>query len=383
VLKVLHVIPSVAPSEGGPSYAVFAFARAAKMAGAETLIVTTGNDESDHDIECLCFQRNSEAYKISFSLRRWLDRHVGEFDLVHIHALFSFSSRAAAHAAQKHGVPYVIRPLGVLNRWGLGHRRRFLKKFWLRFIELPILKSAAAIHYTSQAELDEAAQIGESIAQLPSFITPIPVLPGTSAWGGFSEDEFLRKYPETRGKQIVLFLARLDRKKGVDVLLQSFPEIKRKHADAVLVIAGSGQQIFGDELRRQAQSLEIANEIIWPGFLSGGEKAAALAAATIYVLPSYSENFGIAAAEALAAGVPTVLSDQVAISQEAAAANAAMVVRPEPAEIARAIGELLDNSSTREELRRNAKLFAQRAFSPERVSEQLVAEYRKILNRGQ
>ena len=165
VLKVLHVIPSVSRSEGGPSYAVFAFAQAAKTAGMETLVVTTGNDEPDRDngIECVCFRRDFQPYKVSFALGRWLDRHVREFDLVHIHALFSFSSRAAALAAQKHGVPYVIRPLGVLNRWGLANRRRFLKQIWLRFIETPILEKAAAIHYTTQAERDEAGSISRKL----------------------------------------------------------------------------------------------------------------------------------------------------------------------------------------------------------------------------
>ena len=155
---------------------MFAFANAGRSAGAETLVVTTGDNEpGTKETAVRCFRRNFQPYKISFSLRRWLNRHVREFDLVHIHALFSFSSWAAAHAAQKQNVPYVIRPLGVLNRWGLTNRRRFLKQFWLRFIEAPALERAAAIHYTSQAERDQAAMISEQIARLPWFMIPIPV----------------------------------------------------------------------------------------------------------------------------------------------------------------------------------------------------------------
>ena len=379
VLKVLHVIPSVSRSEGGPSYAVFAFAQAAKTAGMETLVVTTGDDDPDRDqgIECVCFRRDFQPYKISFALGRWLDRHVREFDLVHVHALFSFSSRAAALAAQKRGVPYVIRPLGVLNRWGLANRKRFLKQIWLRFIETPILEKAAAIHYTTQAERDEAGSISEKIAQLPSFIIPIPV--PTSA--RVAPDRFVGSFPNAAGKKIVLFLARLDEKKGLEVLLKAFAEVKSEHRDSVLVVAGNGQRKFVEQLHRQAEDLGIAEDIIWTGFLSGSEKVAAFSTATVYVLPSHSENFGIAAAEAMASGVPTILSDQVAIAQEAAAAEAAVVVRPESTGIARAIKELLENSSRRDELGRNGKVFAERSFSPQRVSEQLVSEYRKILNR--
>ena len=127
----------------------------------ETLIVTTGHEEESdlskfHGVNCIFFRRNFLPYKISFSLRRWLTRHVSEFDLVHIHALFSFSSWAAASAARKHQVPYVVRPLGVLNRWGLANRRPLLKRIWLRFIEIPLLRRAAAIHYTAESEREEA-----------------------------------------------------------------------------------------------------------------------------------------------------------------------------------------------------------------------------------
>lgn len=379
-LRILHVIPSISQAEGGPSYAVFAFARAAGVAGAETVIVATGDNSSQTgDCTCLCFARNLEPYKISFSLRRWLDRHVHEFDLVHIHALFSFSSWAAARAAQKQNVPYVVRPLGVLNRWGLANRRRFLKQVWLRWIESPILERAAAIHYTSEAERDEAAKVGQHVAELPSFIVPIPISLRKSEASSPMSETFLQNYPKAKNKKIILFLARLDKKKGLDVLIRAFAEVKCEQNDAILMIAGSGAGAFVADLHRQAERLGVADDIIWTGFLSGSQKVAAFSAATIYVLPSYSENFGIAAAEALAFGVPTVLSDQVAIARDAAAANAAVVARPDAMEIAAAIRQLLKDSGRREELGRNAKLFAEGSYSMEQISAQLVSEYRKIL----
>jgi glycosyltransferase involved in cell wall biosynthesis len=287
-------------------------------------------------------------------------------------------------------VPYVIRPLGVLNRWGLTNRRRLLKQVWLRFVEGPILERAAAIHYTSDSERDEAALIGGEIAQLRSFVIPIPVGGSLGASDAALRQSisrevgdsvlFLQSYPKAREKKIVLFLARLDEKKGLDLLLQAFADVRHEHGDSVLVIAGDGQRQFVERLHRQAEDLGIANDIIWTGFLSGPQKAAAFSAAQVYVLPSYSENFGIAAAEALTFGVPTVLSDQVAIAGDAAAAGASIMVRPNATEIARAIKQLLKDPPARETLSRNGKQFAQRSFSTERVSEQLVSEYRKILN---
>src|SRR6266480_579257 len=117
-------------------------------------------------------------YKISFGLTRWLRANITQFDLVHVHALFSFSSTAAARIAHKKNVPYIVRPLGVLNRWGMGNRRRIPKLISFRFVELPILLKAAAIHYTSEAERDEAALLDARLAEHESAVIPLPVALG-------------------------------------------------------------------------------------------------------------------------------------------------------------------------------------------------------------
>ena len=379
-LKVLHVIPSVSRSEGGPSYAVKAFAAAVKPAGVETMIVATADAAQFHSSDqnenggCMLFRRNVEPYKISFSLRRWLKTHVKEFDLLHIHSLFSFSSRAAAAAASKKGVPYIIRPLGVLNQWGLSNRRPLLKKIWLSVIEIPLLRRAAAVHYTTESEREEAKIVDDEIARLKSFVVPIPVATRTTV---ASPQDFLRSFPALSGKKLVLFLARLDEKKGLDLLLEAFASVK--NPDAHLVIAGDGRTQFVAALHQKANSLGLSENVTWTGFLNEPQKAAAFSAATIFVLPSYSENFGIAAAEALAAGVPTILSDQVAIAHDVDLAKAAVVVPTRGQDLAAAIARLLSDAKARDELGRNGKLAAQRLFSPERVSDLLVSEYRKIL----
>ena len=390
-LKVLHVIPSVSLKHGGPSYAIKAYANALKSQGVETLVVTTDDDGDGVRFDVplgavikrdgnshIFFHCNIFAYKISFSLRRWLDRHVREFDMVHIHALFSFSSFAAARASRKRGVPYIVRPLGVLSRWGIKNRRPLLKRFWLRFIELPLLRSAAAIHYTTEAERDEANAIHPALAELPSFVVPIPVeLPINRGAAG----DFVRLFPKAGGKKLVLFLSRLDAKKGLDLLLQAFQEVKEVEPESLLVIAGSGEKRYTESLHRLAEQLRIAEDILWTGHLGPAEKSAAFAAATVFVLPSHSENFGIVAAEALAAGVPTVLSDQVAIARDLAAANAAVVVSRNPRELGAAIVQLLRNDQIRNELSKRGAAAALQFFSPQSTGRLLQSEYTRILER--
>ncbi|HKC63758.1 MAG TPA: glycosyltransferase, partial [Pyrinomonadaceae bacterium] len=131
-LKVLHVIPSVAPRYGGPSRAVVEMCHALKGCGVDTLISATnadgggrlnvkiGEPVSYKDVPAIFFPRWwSEAFKYSKPLACWLNAHVADFDLVHIHAVFSHACLAAAKACSKKGVPYVVRPLGTLDPWSL------------------------------------------------------------------------------------------------------------------------------------------------------------------------------------------------------------------------------------------------------------------------
>jgi glycosyltransferase involved in cell wall biosynthesis len=388
--RVLHVIPSVSEKHGGPSYAIKSVAKASHHAGIEVVIATT-NDDGDRarlkvplaqpierdGIIHFFFRRDLIPYKISFALTRWLNRYLGNFDVVHIHALFSFSSWAAARAAGRRGVPYIIRPLGVLNRWGLENRRPLLKRLSLRLIELPILRRAAAIHFTSRSERCEAASISREIALLPSFIIPIPVEQENNG-----HVEFIKKFPSMAGKKLILFLSRIDQKKGIELLLEAFAVVQRNEPNSLLVIAGDGESKYIDSLRAQAARLDISSNILWTGFLNPTDKSSAYAAASVFVLPSRSENFGIAAAEALAAGVPCVLSDQVAVSDYLKNNDSALIVPCDSSAIANALCELLSKPEMRARLSERGRQAAAERFSLQSVGESLVAEYNKILVRS-
>src|SRR5205807_1568625 len=129
---------------------------------------------SDRGYRVVSFRREFEPYKISLGLTRWLNANVKQFDLVHIHALFSFSSTVAARIAREKNVPYIVRPLGVLNPWGMQHRRWLPKLVSFRLVELPILLHSAAIHYTSGAERNEAARLNHKLAGHESVVIPLP-----------------------------------------------------------------------------------------------------------------------------------------------------------------------------------------------------------------
>ena len=388
-LRVLHVIPSVSPKHGGPSIALPLFTQALARHDVEVTVATTDDDgpggrldvplgqvvstpgQADH----IYFRKNTDFYKTSLGLARWLRWHVPDFDVVHIHALFSFSSFAAARAARRATVPYIVRPLGVLNQWGMENRRRFVKKWSLRMVELPILRHAAAIHYTAEAERREAALAHPEIASFPSAIIPIPI----EAAGRADTAPFYERFPHAAERKVILFLSRLDRKKGIELLLTAFEEIRRKIPEALLVIAGAGEESYVASLRRRAAELGGEESVIWAGFVEGKEKAALLAAATLFVLPSYSENFGVAAAEALAAGIPVLLSDKVAVAEEVRAADAGVVVECTSPAIADGLARLLNDAALRAKLGEKGRSFAQERYSSATVGRDLKRLYESVM----
>lgn len=382
VTRVLHVIPSIDLADGGPSVMVEMIARGLAQAGIEIHVATTVDGDGVEGggqrpvvrdgVTYWCFARQTRFYKFSWPLSRWLGENVARYQVVHIHALFSHAAVAASYWAKRRGVPYIVRPLGTLNRWGMENRRPWLKQLSFRMIERRIVESAALVHYTSEQECKEAALLG---ARTRPTVIPNPVREAGAAVG---RGQFRARHPELQGREMVLFLSRFDRKKGLDLLLPAFARVRERFASAALVLAGDGDRQLVEELRSAASGLGIAGDVFWPGFLKGEEKRAAFADADVFVLPSYSENFGIAVTEALAAGCPVVVSDQVAIHSDISAANAGLVVACDAGELASAICRVLGDRSASEVMGNNGKCLTQTQYSLNTVTTKLVNAYNSI-----
>ena len=215
-----------------------------------------------------------------------------------------------------------------------------------------------------------------ALGQIPSFVIPIPVDAPSSP---VSAQDFFQRFPVALGKQVILFMSRLDPKKNIEILLQAFVSIRRNHPTSLLVIAGDGEPHYVEALRRMADELAIASDVLWTGFLGSADKAAALAAAAVFVLPSYSENFGIAAAEALAAGVPCVLSDQVALTENLQQNISAIIVPCTAAAIAQAVSRLLSQLEERKQIGERGREAAAKYFSSKAVGKMLLRQYQSVL----
>jgi glycosyltransferase involved in cell wall biosynthesis len=342
--------------------------------GPEQLQVPYGVPVAQNGVTYWYFKRQTRFYTFSWPLSSWLARHVQEFDLVHIHALFSFAALPAALWANRRGVPYVVRPLGTLNEWGMKNRRPWLKRLSFTIIESRILKHAALVHYTSEEERIEAAKLNVTTT---SDVIP-NALPEQSLMHG--DGHFRSAHPELQDRRIILFLSRLDRKKGLDLLLAAFAKVHESLADTALVLAGIGAPEFMNQLKDQAYSLGITSHVLWPGFLAGAEKSAALGEADVFVLPSYSENFGIAVLEAMAAGSPVVVSDHVGFHHEITRAGAGMVVPCDATRIADALLQLLNDPARSRTMGLNGKHLAETDYSSEALTRRLIQAYNGIVN---
>ncbi len=482
-MKILHVIPSLSAVHGGPSRAMHLIEQALLGQGVEVEIATTDDDGSGRRVAIVSevvslpevnslptcgegwggdesfplpasptydfarasarsesesfrtsgggvnpqgwgvrryFPKRTEFYKVSPGFARWVFRHVRDYDLIHIHALFSFTSIAAAWAARWAGVPYVVRPLGTLNQYGVTKRRPWLKRLSLKLIEAPILRHAAAVHFTAEAEQREAEalgipmrgvviplgvevlspsrpppQVGEGIKGCPSLvgegIKGCPSLVGEDAtaknslptcgegWGGECLNPLWVQFPQLAGKRVVLFLSRLDAKKNLEGLLKAFGLLADEIPDLHLLVAGDGEPAYVAGLKKLAENLRLADRVTWAGHLDGELKASAFAAASVFALPSYSENFGIAAAEALLAGLPCVLGEGVAIAGEVAQAGAGVTVSPEPQSIAGGLATLLADERLRVDMAHKAAAFAREKYSVEAMGAELVRLYEGIV----
>src|SRR5438477_12874566 len=233
----------------------------------ESVHCQTRSEERENGYGIICFRREFEPYKVSFGLTRWLRKNVARFDLVHVHALFSFSSTMATRIARQHSVPYLVRPLGVLNRWGMENRRPILKRVSFRLVELPILLNSAAIHYTSNAERAEAASLDPHLAEHESVVIPLPV--ERVAQG--NAERFLDRYPKLRGYRIILILSRIHPMKGIELLLDAFAIVRNQRNEVALVIAGEGEEAYVRGLRARAKRFDHEHEhddVIWTGHLS-------------------------------------------------------------------------------------------------------------------
>jgi glycosyltransferase involved in cell wall biosynthesis len=389
-MRILQIIPSISLVYGGPSQMVLGLSAALAAQNIDVTIITT---DSNGDIGQLPLdvplnqpiQQNGyqiiyfrcypwRRYKFSFSLLQWLNENARQFDLAHLHALFSPVTTLAATIARYHHLPYIIRPCGMLDPADLQKKKR-LKQIYATLLERPNLAGAAAIHFTSKEEAKISERFGlGSTGKMPvprDLVIPLGVTAGL----------FPQKLRESQ-VPIILFMSRIEPKKGLDLLIPALENILGSGIEFHFVLAGSNPQNadYETQIKVQIHNSSLAKYTTITGFVSGDLKVELLTKADLFVLPSYYENFGIAVAEAMAAGVPVVISDRIHIAEDIQQAEAGWVGPLEVGAIANSIKSALLNPQERQRRGLNGKEYAKKHYNWEAIAQQTIDAYQQILS---
>ena len=264
-------------------------------------------------------------YSFSARLIPWLRANRSRFDAAIVNGIWQFHSFGAWRALHASSTPYVLFTHGMLDPW---FKKRYPLKHFKKWMYWPwaeyrVLRDARAVLFTTEEE---------RVLARSSFwlyrCNEVVVNYGTAKPKGVPElelREFFSRYPELRNKKLALFMGRIHPKKGCDLLIEAFAKVLGPHPQWHLVIAGPDQIGWQKELNRRAEQLGLASRATWTGMIGGSLKWGALRAAEVFVLPSHQENFGVVVAEALAAGLPPLLSNKVNIWREIEADGAGMV----------------------------------------------------------
>ncbi len=476
-LRLLHVVPTYLPAwrHGGPVAAVHGLCKALAARGHAVTVFTTdvhGAGTLDvpkavpvdlDGVEVWYFpvrfpRRLYRSPALGAALARQLvapvpgrgrtggdgaaghggGRPADGFDLVHLHSVFLWPTAAAARAAERAGVPYLVAPRGMLVADLLRRRGRRRKELWIRLVERRTLERAAALHVTSALEAAEIRRLGLAKAPIHVIENGVDLAPaedggipeaGAVPEGGASPEA--GGLPETGGFQegggpleatkplgaggppgagdppgagrprtgrrvtaggesaavsapvraalarrpLLLFLGRVSWKKGLDRLVAALAEVP----GATLAVAGNDEEGYRAHLERLAAGAGVAGRVLFLGPVHGAGKAALLRGADLMVLPSYSENFGNVVLEAMAAALPAVVTPEVGLAPVVAESGAGLVAEGDPPRLAAALRALLADPDRRRAMGERGAAEAARRFGWDTIAARMEEVYAEIL----
>jgi glycosyltransferase involved in cell wall biosynthesis len=387
-MKVLMLIPALGNVYGGPSKCIIELAEAIGSKGIQVDIVTTnanGNVNLDFPLNIWIQEKyyriqyfpylNFIDYKFTWSLTQWLFKHVKDYDLVHTNAIFSYPILPASWACQFHRVPYIMTPHGMLEPWALAYKA-WKKNFYFSLLEKPALQNASGIQMLASTEAQRVKQLGIN--------APLLLIPNGIHTHDFEElpsaEIFYRQFPETRNKTLILFLGRIDPKKGLDLLATAFAQVHNLFPTVHLIVAGQDNIGYLPTVKEYFSKASCLEAVTFTGMLTGETKYSALAAANIFVVPSYSEGFSMSVLEGMASALPCVITTGCNFP-EAEAAGAARVVDINANEIAIGLIEYLKNPKLAEETGGSARQLVFKDYTWEKIAAKTINNYQQILSK--
>jgi glycosyltransferase involved in cell wall biosynthesis len=357
-LRILQVVPSLVSETGGPSRSVPALGRALARIGHRVVLCTSNWANRGTAPHTSAPQCQDARYSVltfpaqnsllfpqlphSPKLVRFVSDHWKDFDIIHIFSLWNPVATFVLRSLRRRRATYCLSPLGMLDPIVL--RRNRWKKFpWRMLWERANIEGASLIHFTTGIEEEKAKASG---FQMQRTIV-VPHVVDLAAWSSLPGRAVLEeRFPQVRGREVILFAGRIDWVKNLDRLLEATRLARRSRPRAMLVCAGPDNTGYRQTLERQAREIGMQEHLLFTGMLQEDELRAAYARADCFALVSKKENFGQTAAEALASGIPVVLSEGVGVGRNWPVGGPVLRVAPEPTEISQALIRMLERSAS-------------------------------------
>lgn len=315
-MRVLHSIASIDPSYGGPANSLKGLMKALGRLGVAQAILTcsTGDPERDR-INRLAFQ-GTDIIMVNPLIRRYywtpfIRFKVGErlqgFDLYHVHGIFNGLNSMVCRLARAWNKPYIIEPCGMLSPFCLG-KSRYKKKLSLALGELKNIENASTIDFATEGERQKFLLNFQAQRYIENGIGI-----DLNEFDRLNEPGTFRKTHNISDEEVIFFfLGRLQPIKGLEVLLPAFARwVKGRPERIRCVVAGPDEGGYRKRLENLAARLESSGIITFVGPLYGADRISAMLDSNVVCLPSFHENFGIAAVEGMACGKPVLISNQV------------------------------------------------------------------------
>jgi glycosyltransferase involved in cell wall biosynthesis len=345
--------------------------------GAELLTVPTGQPLDVDGVQVSYYRRwgsrLAASYYYSPGLKQACQEKIREVDVVYICATWTYAMLAGATAAQAAGIPFVVSPRGSFMTWSMS-QKPLKKRAYLALVERRLVNGAAAIHCTSYLEQQQLSPWG--------FRPPVIVIPNGLDLAPFgrlpARGTRRRALGVPPDGTLSLFVGRLHKMKRLELMIEAFAAVAQRLPNAHLLIVGPEGDGSGKKAQRQVEGLGLSHRVHFAGLLTGMALMQAYADADLHVLLSHRENFAMVVAEAMAAGLPVLATEQVGLAEEVAKAGAGYRVAAEREGIVKSWLSLLADSELRRSMGQKGRDLVGRHFASEVVSAQMIEFLRQI-----
>jgi glycosyltransferase involved in cell wall biosynthesis len=371
-MNIAFILPYLADRYGGPVAVAKGMGGSLAGMGHEVSYWATATNGDRHEPASMSgahvFDTDwPHAWRRSKGFRRGLSDAIASTDILQIQSVWTYPSYAAGRIAYDSDVPYILLPAGALQPWALGNGRvkRLKKAAYFRLVARSLMDRAACVQTASVQEAEQVQRLG--------YAGPVAVIPNgvdidALSDGRASDAEVL--WPALRDRPVVLFMSRLSPEKGLDLLIPAWDALVKspRYEEAILVIAGPDYRGYGETVKAMIDEHGVASHVLLTGMVQGARKASLLRRADVFILPSYTENFGIVIAEALACGTPVITTTHTPWEQ-LRTVDAGVQVPPTRRDVDQALRDLLDMpASRRREMGQRGSALVHEQYTWDRVA---------------